>query len=124
MPRDEFLKHAPAFTGSAEPFTQKLARELSFARGTAAQRVKARKKLTEQVITLPQLSGLKSHKKQLAASPFGRGMLLFRRERERPFPDARTQAARYSGVDRSEVDRHARHSSLLPRAVEDAIGFV
>ena len=52
------------------------------------------------------------------------GMLLFGRERERYFPDAWIQAARFRGTDRSHIADHVEIRSLPVRAVEDAIDFI
>ncbi|MEW6744190.1 MAG: hypothetical protein AB1486_15665 [Planctomycetota bacterium] len=56
--------------------------------------------------------------------PTVRGVLLFGRDRERHFPDARIGAGRFPGTDRSRIlDRTEIRSHPVP-AVEEAMAFV
>jgi predicted HTH transcriptional regulator len=52
------------------------------------------------------------------------GMLLFGKERERHFPDAWIQAGRFAGTDKVNLIDTLGIRAPLPRAVEEAIGFV
>jgi ATP-dependent DNA helicase RecG len=52
------------------------------------------------------------------------GMLLFGLERERQFPDAWIQAGRFAGLDKVDLIDTLTIRSSLPRAVDEAIGFV
>lgn len=52
------------------------------------------------------------------------GYLLFGRDRFDRFADAWIQAGRFAGKDRSRIVDRAEIRSYLPRAVEEAIGFV
>jgi predicted HTH transcriptional regulator len=52
------------------------------------------------------------------------GMLLFGKERERHFPDAWLQAARFRGTDRTEFVDRVEIRQHLPQVIEAAIGFV
>lgn len=52
------------------------------------------------------------------------GYLLFARDRFDRFPDAWVQAGRFAGKDRSRLIDSAAIRSPLPRAAEEAIGFV
>jgi predicted HTH transcriptional regulator len=52
------------------------------------------------------------------------GVLLFGYERERRFPDAWIQAGRFDGLDKVSLIDTLSIRSSLPRAVEEAIGFV
>jgi ATP-dependent DNA helicase RecG len=52
------------------------------------------------------------------------GMLLFGLERERYFPDAWIQAGRFDGLDKVRLIDTAMIRTSLPRAVDEAIGFV
>ncbi len=52
------------------------------------------------------------------------GVLLFGKTRERDFPDAWIQAARFRGTDRSEIVDHVEIRLHLTQAIEAAIAFV
>lgn len=52
------------------------------------------------------------------------GILLFGRDRERYFPDAWIQAARFAGTDKSRILDQLEIRSHLVGAVDEAIGFV
>jgi predicted HTH transcriptional regulator len=52
------------------------------------------------------------------------GVLLFGRDRERHFPDAWIQAARFRGTDRSEIVDRGEIRLHLTQAIEAAIAFV
>lgn len=51
-------------------------------------------------------------------------MLLFGLERERQFPDTWIQAGRFAGLDKVHLIDTLTIRSSLPRAVDEAIGFV
>ena len=63
-------------------------------------------------------------KHQGHAVPTVGGMLLFGHERERYFPDAWIQAGRFDGLDKVHLMDTLDIRSSLPRAVDDATGFV
>ncbi len=52
------------------------------------------------------------------------GILLFGRDRARPFPDAWIQAGRFSGTDKTTLVDSAALKGPLPRIIEAAIEFV
>jgi ATP-dependent DNA helicase RecG len=52
------------------------------------------------------------------------GMLLFGTDRERHFPDAWLQAARFRGIDRATIADRMEIRLHLPQVVDAAIGFV
>lgn len=52
------------------------------------------------------------------------GILLFGRNRQSVFPDARIRAASFAGTDRSSILDSAEIDSCLPRAIEEALLFI
>lgn len=52
------------------------------------------------------------------------GVLLFRNNRERDFPDAWMQAGRFGVEDRSRIIDRVEFHALPVRAVKEAIAFV
>lgn len=56
--------------------------------------------------------------------PTAGGVLLFGVDRERHFPDAWIQAGRFAGGNKTRIVDRAELRSHLPRAIEEAIGFI